>query len=197
MHNKQKKFDLSLDATKTIKMHPCPQMIQFNRKLAGYTQKQMAELLGVSVMQAYYYEKGHTKLSVEKLMKLVDAWDVSIQDFYEVSVADLRKYATMTIKNYLNNPEADEYKRSRISVDVLRLQDTINELIEEQETTEEENLRKMVEDAENNQDNSDNSDSSDVDYGSIEEGEVGATDTDDMPPELNDDEDTTKAVHNA
>ena len=57
------------------------------RKLYGYTQRDMAERLGVSQPSYIRYEKGGAEPSQENLVKLADIFDVSID--YLLGRADL------------------------------------------------------------------------------------------------------------
>ena len=52
------------------------------RKAKGLSQMQLAEMLGVSYQQVQKYEKGNTKISVERLSQIAKVLDVPINIFF-------------------------------------------------------------------------------------------------------------------
>lgn len=52
------------------------------RKAKGLSQMQLAEMLGVSYQQVQKYEKGNTKISVERLGQIAKALDVPMNIFF-------------------------------------------------------------------------------------------------------------------
>lgn len=52
--------------------------LQEQRKLYRYTQKQMAEFLGITQPSYIRYENGSAEPSLETLVKLADIFDVSV-----------------------------------------------------------------------------------------------------------------------
>ena len=52
------------------------------RKAKGLSQMQLAEMLGVSYQQVQKYEKGNTKISVERLSQIAKVLDVPITIFF-------------------------------------------------------------------------------------------------------------------
>ena len=52
------------------------------RKTRGVSQTKLAEALGISFQQIQKYEKGTNRISASMLLKISQAMDVSIQDFY-------------------------------------------------------------------------------------------------------------------
>ena len=55
----------------------CERLIE-QRKLNNYTQRQIADMLGIKQPSYIRYEKGDSEPSFENLVKLADIFDVSI-----------------------------------------------------------------------------------------------------------------------
>jgi transcriptional regulator with XRE-family HTH domain len=53
------------------------------RIMIGFTQKQMAQLIGVTYQQAHKYEKGINRISAGRLYKISQALGVSVGWFFE------------------------------------------------------------------------------------------------------------------
>lgn len=53
------------------------------RKAKGLSQMRLAEMIGVSYQQVQKYEKGNTKISVERLSQIAKALDVPINNFFQ------------------------------------------------------------------------------------------------------------------
>lgn len=54
------------------------QRLQEQRKLYGYTQRQMAEMLGIAQPSYIRYENGSSEPSQETLVKIADIFDISV-----------------------------------------------------------------------------------------------------------------------
>jgi len=57
-------------------------LIKELRKAKGFSQMQLAEMLGVSYQQVQKYEKGTTKISVERLEQISRALGVPVNIFF-------------------------------------------------------------------------------------------------------------------
>ena len=57
-------------------------MIKKYRKLRGYTQEQLAEILDMSVRQIQRIDNNSSGISLETLQSLVNALDISKDDLY-------------------------------------------------------------------------------------------------------------------
>ncbi len=57
-------------------------MIKKYRKLRGYTQEQLAEILDMSVRQIQRIDNNSSGISLETLQNLVNALDISKDDLY-------------------------------------------------------------------------------------------------------------------
>ncbi|WP_136526309.1 helix-turn-helix domain-containing protein [Geomonas ferrireducens] len=55
------------------------------RLLAGFTQEQLAEKLGITFQQVQKYEKGTTKVNLTRLQQLAGILDVPASAFFEES----------------------------------------------------------------------------------------------------------------
>lgn len=165
-----------------IEVKPHPELIQLHRNLAGMKVLDAAAAIGVDKISIYNWEAGKYPPSEDNLKKMAEVYGKDIEDFYLTKVSDLRHLATATIKDFLKDPEESKYQKSRISTDALRLQDSINELVEEKQLEEHDKLSETVKKADNGET------PDDVDYGSVEEGEYGEGSDDDMPPEMDSDE---------
>ena len=53
------------------------QRLQEQRKLYGYTQRQMSEFLGIAQPSYIRYENGTSEPTLENLVKIADIFDVS------------------------------------------------------------------------------------------------------------------------
>ncbi len=52
--------------------------IKLERQIAGYTQKEMAQKLGVTEQGYQYYEYGKRKMNTEIISKIADVFDCSV-----------------------------------------------------------------------------------------------------------------------
>ena len=57
--------------------------IRKRRITVGLTQRQMAQLMGVSYQQAYKYEKGTNRVTASRLYSIAQALEVDVTYFYE------------------------------------------------------------------------------------------------------------------
>ena len=60
-----------------MKFHEC---LKHQRELHGYTQKQLAEILGIAPRSYQRYELGEREPNIETLIKLADYLNISIDD---------------------------------------------------------------------------------------------------------------------
>ena len=96
------------------------------REHHGYSQQKIAEVLGVSFQQVQKYEKGHNRLSAEKLHYLKKLYGVSYSRFFEGVKGEgpSTQLAVKTICNY-----EDIYSQIRVLKDP-DLKEKIHKIIE-------------------------------------------------------------------
>lgn len=80
----------------------------FYRKKNGYTQKQLAEYLGVKNTSISNWESGNNSMDVETLFKICDLFNVSVNDMYgkfaNTQDNDFNLHEVALIKAYRANP---------------------------------------------------------------------------------------------
>jgi DNA-binding XRE family transcriptional regulator len=59
------------------------QRIRARRTMLGFTQQQLADLIGVTYQQAHKYERGINRVSAGRLFELAKALGVDVSFFYE------------------------------------------------------------------------------------------------------------------
>lgn len=74
------------------------------RKSQGLSQIHLAERIGLSFQQVQKYEKGHTQLTIKRLMQISEALNVSIKTFFDEEM----------LKPIFHNPETDYAKSTAI-----------------------------------------------------------------------------------
>lgn len=79
------------------------------RKLKGYTQRQLAEIIGVAESTLTGYEKGTREPDVFKIKKLMAALDIDGNYLFEMSA-----------KNFPASPEVEAGNRHDIPIDNVR-----------------------------------------------------------------------------
>ncbi|MBO5313168.1 MAG: helix-turn-helix transcriptional regulator [Clostridia bacterium] len=81
--------------------------ILFHRKRLGYTQKQLAELVGVKNTAVSNWENGENSIDIETLLKLCEIFEVNITEMYGIYGIQ-NKYSAkeeIVISAYRNKPE--------------------------------------------------------------------------------------------
>jgi len=73
-------------------------IIRTLRKTAGMSQSRLADKIGVSYQQVQKYEKGLSKLSINRLQLIAEAFNVPVLTFLEGDVASSAQAATSDIK---------------------------------------------------------------------------------------------------
>lgn len=87
------------------------QNIRTARIEKGYTQAQMAEIMGYSVQHVSHVENGTTKMSTEFLISLADCLEISLDELFRGSLSyDLKEYERYNINSLLNNSAPEERK---------------------------------------------------------------------------------------
>lgn len=85
---------------------PIGERIMIVRKRRKLSKKELAEIMGVSVVTISNYESGKTKPPVQKLMKLSMALDVSIDDLIGLSDSSFRsRYCNDTSEEFMIIPD--------------------------------------------------------------------------------------------
>ena len=84
--------------------------IRHRRWLAGMTQQQLAESVGIKFQQIQKYETGANRVSASRLWDIADALDVNVSFFFETvagAPADILgdKEALELIRSYYSIPE--------------------------------------------------------------------------------------------
>lgn len=59
------------------------------RKLSGISQIKLAEKIGISFQQIQKYEKGSTRISVDRLLQIASALEVPVTTFFEDEAASM------------------------------------------------------------------------------------------------------------
>ncbi|MBR1740265.1 MAG: helix-turn-helix transcriptional regulator [Lachnospiraceae bacterium] len=87
------------------------QNLKFLRERNGEMQKDIAELLSVSKQTASVYEKGEIEPDIEKLIKLADHYETTIDDLLR---KDLRPPKPMCARNLKHLREKNGFKQKEI-----------------------------------------------------------------------------------
>ncbi len=72
-------------------------IIKSLRKAAGISQARLAEKIGVSYQQVQKYESGKSKLKIDRLQQIADAFQVPILAFLDINVASTLQAITSDI----------------------------------------------------------------------------------------------------
>ncbi len=97
--------------------------ILYFRKKYGYTQKQLAELIGVKNTSVSNWETGDNSIDIETLIKLCSIFNISLSDIYG-SYGKKEEYSEEEKKIIQAFRETDEGTKSAI----LKLLDIKNEI---------------------------------------------------------------------
>lgn len=63
--------------------------LRVRRLLAGMSQEELANTLGLTFQQVQKYEKGHNRIGASRLYQLAKIFDVKVQFFFEgIAVSD-------------------------------------------------------------------------------------------------------------
>lgn len=60
------------------------------REQAGKTVKEVAEILNVSEREAYHYEQGYRKISIEQILPLCNLYDCSCEEIIDAQLASIQ-----------------------------------------------------------------------------------------------------------
>ncbi|MEA3344150.1 MAG: helix-turn-helix domain-containing protein [Patescibacteria group bacterium] len=85
------------------------EFIKVFRKRAGFTQKQVADKIGISRPSYIAIEQGKRELNLSEAEKLADIFGISIEDFFSGNAQDISKYKQM-IFAFLRNSFANGEK---------------------------------------------------------------------------------------
>lgn len=81
------------------------------REIAGMTQKELAEAVGVSQQSIYYYEHGDRDPRASMLKKLADALGCSISDILDVHAPESVSYSIVDLSDPNEREIAKTVKR--------------------------------------------------------------------------------------
>lgn len=73
-------------------------VIKTERVNHGHTQPQLAELIGVSIRQLIYYEKGQTDINVSTLLKISNVLDIDITELLPTKTTPLLNKVVIVTK---------------------------------------------------------------------------------------------------
>lgn len=66
----------------TFKIMELKEKLRYLRQMRGYTQEYVAEKLGIDAVNYGRLERGEAKLTVERLVDLLNIFEISVQDFF-------------------------------------------------------------------------------------------------------------------
>jgi transcriptional regulator with XRE-family HTH domain len=90
--------------------------IRHRRWLAGMTQQQLAERVGIKFQQIQKYETGANRVSASRLWDIADALDVEVSFFFEGLGSDVADAEAGVPSDILGDKEAMELVRSYYSI---------------------------------------------------------------------------------
>lgn len=90
--------------------------IRHRRWLAGMTQQQLAERVGIKFQQIQKYETGANRVSASRLWDIADALDVEVSFFFEGLDTEAADAETGVPSDILGDKEAMELVRSYYSI---------------------------------------------------------------------------------
>lgn len=104
--------------------------IQKIRELRGYTQESIAFELGISQSAYCHLEKDHTSISLEKLLKIVNFLDVSLDQLLNFDENNIlsNEYVQLNQKEgfSLQDQQLIEERVSKLEDDLKQLRDSIS-----------------------------------------------------------------------
>jgi transcriptional regulator with XRE-family HTH domain len=101
--------------------------IKSYRKVMGFTQQNLADLLGVSAPSITYYEKGQREVDLLKLNKLADLFSIELSDLLEKNDGVISLNAVVAYKKQgLGKGDLDTISKFRkIVKNYIRLNDGV------------------------------------------------------------------------
>jgi transcriptional regulator with XRE-family HTH domain len=109
--------------------------MRMRRLLNGLTQKQLAEMLGVSFQQLQKYEKGVSRISPARLQMMASALDVPISFFFEgaegvTMLPEGETPAAAFVHRMVAMSDGQQLARAFISISDSKLRRQITDLVE-------------------------------------------------------------------
>jgi transcriptional regulator with XRE-family HTH domain len=109
--------------------------VRMRRLLNGLTQKDLAEMIGVSFQQLQKYEKGASRVGPAKLQLIAQALDVPIGFFFEGASesetgADGETPAAAFVHRMVAMPDGQQLARAFLTIEDSRIRRQITDLVE-------------------------------------------------------------------
>lgn len=104
------------------------QNIRTARKRKGYTQAQIAEIMGYSVQHISHVENGITRMSIEFIVCLANCLEVSLDELFRESLTYNKEYEHYQISSFLDNSTNEERKMLIKSLSLVK--SNIEDIIE-------------------------------------------------------------------
>ncbi|MYF53655.1 MAG: helix-turn-helix transcriptional regulator [Gammaproteobacteria bacterium] len=173
-----------------------PNTMKQIRILCGYTQQEVADETELSVASISFYERGTVRPPEGKLLKIAEVYNCQISDFcVDISdgqMARIRKSLMSTLEDF---SDSRDYREVRVASDLFKVLSGVEAWEEHMKQQQEQTqaaatLTEVLKDADSG------SKPENVDYGSVDEGEVGKEDHSDLPPNINHDN-TETGIQNA
>lgn len=102
--------------------------IRTARKRKGYTQAQIAEIMGYSVQHISHVENGITRMSIEFIVCLANCLEVSLDELFRESLTYNKEYEHYQINSFLDNSTNEERKMLIKSLSLVK--SNIEDIIE-------------------------------------------------------------------
>ena len=100
-----------------------------NRRIvAGLTQKQLGDRIGVSFQQVQKYEQGTNRMGASRLMAVCAALDLSLADLF-VGIPEARLGAAAADRDANMTKEAAKVARDYLRIEDIRVRDEIKRLV--------------------------------------------------------------------
>ena len=102
----------------TIKDEIAKNLLYYRKKF-GYTQKQLAEMLGVKNSAVSNWENGQNAIDIETLVKACEIFGITINDMYGSSNEQIKmnSHEEKVILAYRNNPEMQSAVDKLLGID--------------------------------------------------------------------------------
>ena len=98
---------------------PSPDLIRRHRKLKGLTLKEAAVLLNTAPANVSNHENGKHTPTPRTLAKYAEVYECDVDDFYAMTVPQIKVLSGSVIVGYLNNPDANIDRKASVASNLL------------------------------------------------------------------------------